>query len=135
MHACGGSVFSVRLVIFGVARLVLSCLLLLSSAPLFLPLSASASGKTDTLIAEIWGGHLAHQASSLCFSLMGLGLYAVGLCLVKAVSVVPSCCDRVGTSWAICRRYVVSSILCLLSLAPRESWVIRCRLLSAAICV
>ena len=83
-HACLRWVlfFSVRLVIFGVARLVLSCLLLLSSVPLFLPLSASASGKTDTLIAEIWGGHLVYQASSLCFSLMGLGLYAVGLCLV-----------------------------------------------------
>ena len=33
-----------------------------SSAPLSLSLSASASGKSDNLIAWIWGGHLLYRA-------------------------------------------------------------------------
>ena len=34
------------------------------SSPFFLPLSASASGKPDTLTTGIWGGHLVYHASS-----------------------------------------------------------------------
>ena len=51
VHACGGYGFSVCLVLLGVALLALSCLLLFSSAPLSLPLSASVIGKSDNLTA------------------------------------------------------------------------------------
>ena len=73
MHACGGSCSAVRLVLFGVAFLALSALLLCSSLSLSLSLSASASGKQTNLFAQIWGGHLFFRDIVLMESLLHEG--------------------------------------------------------------